>query len=176
MGARDNMMLLGTLSSLLDRLPAKSVRLVVFNLDQQKELYRQDDFTPEHMSDVASAIDTLQLGMVDYSVLRNGGGHVALLADIVNREVSASPPSDVVIFLGPIARFGEPFPAALLERPETGPPRFFYLQYRSPFMRMQASLPDLIHSLVSRMKGKVVVMHSPGDFERGIEQIERAAH
>jgi hypothetical protein len=39
---------------------------------------------------------------------------------------------------------------------------------------MQATLPDLIHSLVGRLKGKVVVMNSPGDFERGIEQIEHA--
>ena len=35
-GARDRVMLLGTLSSLLERMPTKSVRLVVFNLDQQR--------------------------------------------------------------------------------------------------------------------------------------------
>jgi hypothetical protein len=174
MGARDNMMLLGTLSALLDRLPTSSVRLVAFNLDQQKELYRQDGFTPDRLSDLAQTVESLQLGMVDYHVLQNRRGHVELLADLVNRELAEPEPSDVILFLGPLARFGERFPEQLLERSAAPSPRFFYLQYRPPFLRMQAPLPDLIHSLVGRLKGKVVVMNSPGDFEKGIEQIERA--
>ena len=172
LSARDNMMLLGTLSALLDRLPTRSVRLVAFNLDQQRELYRQAGFTPDRLPDVAQTIESLQLGMVDYHVLQNRRGHVALLADLVNRELAEPEPSDVILFLGPLARFGERFPEQLLERPGGGAPRFFYLQYRPPFLRMQATLPDLIHSLVSGLKGKVVVMNSPGDFEKGIQQIE----
>jgi hypothetical protein len=174
LSARDNMMLLGTLSSLLDRLPTSSVRLVAFNLDQQKELYRQDGFTPDRLPDVARAVESLQLGMVDYHVLQNRRGHVELLADLVNREMAEPQPSDVILFLGPLARFGDRFPEQLLERPGAATPHFFYLQYRPPFLRMQATLPDLIHSLVSRLKGKVVVMNSPGDFEKGIQQIEHA--
>lgn len=174
MSARDNMMLLGTLASLLGRLPTTSVRLVAFNLDQQKELYRQDNFTTDQLPEVARATETLQLGMIDYHVLQNRGGRVALLADIVNRELAAPEPSDVVLFLGPMARTGEKFPDGLIAHPAAARTRFFYLQYRPPFLRMQATLPDLIHSLVSRLKGKVVVMHSPGDFHKGIEQIERA--
>jgi hypothetical protein len=174
MSARDNIMLLGTLSALLDRLPTRSVRLVAFNLDQQKELYRRDGFTPGQLSDVARTVETLQLGMVDYHVLQNRGGNVTLLADLVNRELTTPEPSDVVLFLGPLARFGERFPEQLLERPAGAAPHFFYLQYRPPFLRMQATLPDLIHSLVGRLKGKVVVMNSPGDFEKGIQQIEHA--
>jgi hypothetical protein len=174
MGARDSMMLLGTLSALLDRLPTRSVRLVAFNLDQQKELYRQDGFTPDRLPDVAQTVESLRLGMVDYHVLQNRRGHMELLADLVNREMAEPEPSDVILFLGPLARFGERFPEQLLERSTGASPRFFYLQYRPPFLRMQATLPDLIHSLVGRLKGKVVVMNSPGDFERGIEQIEHA--
>jgi hypothetical protein len=173
MSARDNMMLLGTLSALLNRLPTRSVRLVAFNLDQQKELYRQDGFTPDRLPDVAQTVESLQLGMVDYHVLQNRRGHVELLADLVNRELAEPEPSDVILFLGPLARFGERFPEQLLERPAAAP-RFFYLQYRPPFQRMQATLPDLIHSLVTRLRGKVVVMHSPGDFEKGIQQVEHA--
>ena len=72
------------------------------------------------------------------------------------------------------ARAGERFPEQLLARPAGASPHFFYLQYRPPFLRMQSVLPDLIHSLVGRLKGKVVVMSSPGDFEKGIQQIEHA--
>ena len=46
MRASDKMMLLGTLSSLLERVPTRSLRLVVFNLDQQKEIFRQDGSLP----------------------------------------------------------------------------------------------------------------------------------
>lgn len=171
---RDNMMLLGTLSALLDRLPAQSVRLVAFNLEQQKELYRRDAFTADQVPELARAIETLQLGMVDYRILQNRRGHIELLSEIVNAELATPQPSDVVLFLGPMARTGERFPEQLLNRPAGAEPRFFYLQYRPPFLRMQSTLPDLIHSLVSRLKGKVVVMSSPGDFEKGIQQIERA--
>jgi hypothetical protein len=174
MSARDNMMLLGTLAALLDRLPTSSVRLAAFNLDQQTVLYRQDGFTEAGMRDLARAIQNLQLGLIDYHVLQNRGGNVALLADLVNRELKADPPSDAVLFLGPMARVGEHFPDQLLDRPDGPTPRFFYLQYRPPFLRMQATLPDLIHSLVSHLKGKVIVMNSPGDFEKGIRQIELA--
>ena len=172
LGARDNMMLLGTLGALLGRLPARSVRLVAFNLDQQKELYRRDGFTLDRLPEVARALEAVQLGMIDYRTLQNRGGHLSLLADLVNGEMAAAQPADVVLFLGPLARTGERFPEHLLRRPEGAAPRFFYLQYRPPFLRMQSTLPDLIHSLVSRLKGKVVVMNSPGDFEKGIQQIE----
>ena len=43
----DSLMLVGLLSSLLERMPTRSVRLVVFNLDQQKELFRQENFSPK---------------------------------------------------------------------------------------------------------------------------------
>jgi hypothetical protein len=174
LSARDNMMLLGTLSALLDRLPTRSVRLVAFNLDQQKELYRYDGFTPGGMPELAQTVESLQLGMVDYHVLQKRRGHMEMLADIVNREMAEPEPADVILFLGPLVRSGERFPEQLLERSAGIPPRFFYLQYRPPFLRMQATLPDLIHSLVSRLKGKVVVVNSPGDFEKGIQQIEHA--
>ena len=39
-------------------------------------------------------------------------------------------------------------------------------------MRMVSTFPDVIHSAVSRMKGKTVIIHSPGDFAKGIDQVE----
>ena len=63
--ASDTLMLVGLLSSLLERLPARSVRLVVFNLDQQKELFRQEDFSPKGLEQVR-AVD-------QRSATRSGG-------------------------------------------------------------------------------------------------------
>jgi hypothetical protein len=164
-------MLLGTLATLLERLPTSSVRLVVFNLEQQKELYRQESFQGSEFPQVARALDTLELAVVDYEALQKRRGHVDLLADLVNQEVNARQPSDVVLFLGPVSRYYERMPNASIDRPEGAAPRFFYFQYR-PFQRMESTLPDVIHSAVSKLKGKTVVIHTPGDFAKGIYQVE----
>jgi hypothetical protein len=175
LGPRDQMMLLGTLSSLLERVPVRSVRLVVFNLDQQKELYRQDAFERRFLGQVARSIGGLELGLVDYGVLQNRGGHLDLLADIVNSELEAKEHSDLVVFLGPQARTVDKVPRDELDRPQGTLPRFLYLQYRPFLTQQQASLPDTINHAVSRLKGRTVIIHTPGDFAKAIEQIERQA-
>lgn len=175
MGVRDRLMLLGTLSSLLERVPTKSVRLVVFNLDQQKELYRQDDFKVDAFDQVAQSIAQIELGLVDVQVLQNRGGHVALLTDLVNRELASPRPSDVVLFLGPMSRYLDKIPESWLDKPTGQGPQFFYLQYRSIFPQMQSTLPDTINSAVSRLRGKTLIIRTPGDFAKAIEQLEKRA-
>ena len=174
MTVRDRLLLMGTLSSVLERVPTRSVRLVVFNLDQQRELFRSDDFEGQQFNRVAQTMNELELGLVDYHVLQNGRGHVDMLADLVRQEVSAATPSDVVLFLGPLARQIDAMPERLLEKPARGTPRFFYFQYR-PYPRAEATLPDVIMSAVSKMKGKTLVIHSPGEFAKGIAELERQA-
>jgi hypothetical protein len=171
LGARDRVMLLGTLSSLLDRLPVRSVRLVVFNLDQQKELYRQENFVARSLDQVAQSINAVELGTVDYQVLQNRGGHLDLLADLIHGELTAKTPSDVVLFLGPMARFSDKLPSEELEK-APGAPRFYYLQYRPNFPQ-PSSFPDVITHAVAKLKGKTLVIHSPGDFAKAIDQVER---
>src|ERR1035441_6627282 len=51
-GDLDMMTLLSTVASLLERMPVKSVRLVMFNLEQQKELYRNADFHLAEMPEI----------------------------------------------------------------------------------------------------------------------------
>ena len=41
-----------------------------------KELFRQDDFSPKALEQVAQSINDLQLGVVDYRVLQNRRGHI----------------------------------------------------------------------------------------------------
>ena len=173
LGPRDHMMLLGTLSSLLERIPVRSVRLVVFNLDQQKELYRQEPFAPEALGQVARSIGGLELGKVDYGVLRNRVGHLDLLADLVNGELGAKELADVVLFVGPQARTVDQVPRDELERPQGAKPRFFYFQYRPFMLQQQASLPDSINNAVNRLKGRTLIIRTPGEFARAIDQIER---
>jgi len=167
----DRVMLLGTLSSLLERVPTKSVRLIVFNLDQQKELFRSENFTLSDLEHIGRVINQTELGLVDYHVLQNPQGHVAFLAGLMNQEARAAEPSDVVLILGPPPRFTDKIPAQTLER-TTGPsPRFLYLQYQ-PFLRATSTVPDTIGMAVKAMRGKTLIVRTPADFAKGIEQVE----
>jgi hypothetical protein len=166
--AQDRGVLLSSLASLLETLPARSVRLVVFNLDQQKELFREDALTPQAFDQAADSMNNLQLQLVDYRVLQNRGGHVSLLTDLVNKELQAKEPSDAVIFLGPTARYFDKIPD--LDVSATAP-RFFYLQYK-PFYGRGADFPDSIEFAVKKVRGKAMLIHTPDEFARAIKQIE----
>jgi hypothetical protein len=168
----DTMTLMSTVSSLLERVPARSVRLVLFNLDQQKELYRKEGFLLQDMAQVSQAMTSIELGMVDFQVLQNKRGHVDLLTALVNREIEAQPPSDVVLFLGPETRYFDSVPQASLEKPPGHVPEFYYFQI-VPFLRQAATLPDTIQSAMSRLGGKTVTIHTPGEFAKAIERLEK---
>jgi hypothetical protein len=168
----DLMTLMSTVSSLLERVPALSVRLVLFNLDQQKELYRKEGFQLQDMAQVSQAMTSIELGMVDFQVLQNKRGHVDLLTDLVNREIEAQPPSDVVLFLGPRTRYFDRVPQASLEKPPGHEPEFYYFQI-VPFLTRTATLADTIQSAVSRLGGKTVTIHTPGEFAKAIDRLEK---
>jgi hypothetical protein len=169
----DIMTLMSTVSTLVERVPARSVRLVLFNLDQQKELYRKEGFLLRDMAEVSEAMSHIELGMVDFEVLRNKHGPVDLLTDLVNREIMAQPASNVVLFLGPQSRYSDRVPRANLEKVPGHPPQFYYFQI-VPFAGQMAQLPDTIESAISRLGGKRWEIHTPGDFARAIERLEKS--
>lgn len=167
----DRATLLGSLATLLESLPAQSVRLVVFNLDQQQELFRQDVLTPDAFDQVAESINGLQLQLVNYRVLRNRRGHVSLLADLVNQELNAREPSDAVIFLGPSTRYFDKLRADEVEPGAGSAPRFFYLQYK-PYWRSGADFPDSIEFATRKVRGKTMLIHTADEFAKAIKQIQ----
>jgi hypothetical protein len=167
----DMMLLMSTVSSLLERVPARSVRLVLFNLEQQKELYRKEGFLLQDMAQVSQAMTSIELGMVDFQVLQNKRGHVDLLTDLVNREIEAQPPSDVVLFLGPRTRYFDRVPQASLQKLPGHGPEFYYFQI-VPFLTQTAALADTIQSAVSRLGGKTMTIHTPGEFAKAIDRLE----
>src|ERR1035441_8702092 len=52
----DTNLLLSALAAIIGRVPASSVRLVVFSLEAQKELFRADSFSVDALGQVARAI------------------------------------------------------------------------------------------------------------------------
>jgi hypothetical protein len=169
--ASDRVILLGLLSSLLERVPTRSVRLVIFNLEQQKTLLRQDAFAPNALGRVAQALNSVELGLVDYHVLQNPHGRVDFLAGLINQELRAEAPSDVVVILGPETRYGDKVPQAALEETHGAVPQFFDLQFKA-YTRAVPSLPDSIALATATLKGKTIAIRTPADFAKAIEQIE----
>lgn len=168
---QDRLLLVSSLASLLEALPARSVRVVVFNLDQQKELFRQDDLTPDSFDQVAQSTSNLQLQVVDYRVLQNRRGHISLLADLIKQELDAEQPPDKVIFLGPTSRFYDKIPDAALEQHLVSVPQFFYFQYK-PYWGRDADFPDSVAMAIKKVKGKTMLIHSPDEFAKAIREVE----
>jgi hypothetical protein len=171
---QDRVLLVSSLASLLEALPAHSVRVVVFNLDQQKELFRQDDLTPDSFSQIAQSTSNLQLQVVDYRVLQNRRGHISLLADLIKQELEASQPSDQVIFLGPTSRFYDKVPDLALEQRSDSTPQFFYFQYK-PYWGREADFPDSVAMAIRKVKGKTMLIHTPDEFARAISEVRTQA-
>ena len=174
LSARDRSLLLGTLSSMLERMPAHSVRLVAFNLDQQRELYRREEFTLSNLEQVAQAIDEMQLGTVDLHVLQNRKGHADFTARLLSKEMAEPNPSDVVVILGPPSRFFDKAPKEALPTAAEPGPRLVYLQQMPPFP-IPATLGDTLGHAVSKLRGKTFTVRTPGDFAKAIDLVERRA-
>jgi hypothetical protein len=196
--ARDVSILVGSLSTLVNQLPARSVRLVVFNLEQQSVLLRKEGFTSAGIEDVSRAMDEIQLSMVDYKTLQNAGGSMGLLTTLIRAELQASEPSDEVVFLGPQARTRKPIPKDDFDKPASGAPRIFYLQFwpmpRTPGGRFGSgngmpagmarrasfspippipdfAISDNIKQAVARLKGDTIVVRTPDDFANAIRRM-----
>ncbi len=175
MRSSDRMMLLGSLATLLEHVPARSVRLIAFSLEQQKEVFRSERFARSKIDEVANAINELELGLVDIKVLQNRRGHVELLTEILDREISAPRPSEVVLFLGPGTRYFDKLEISSLEPTAKSRQRFLFFQLHSAFRGgppPNAGFPDSISQTIGRLKGKTVHIRTPAEFAKAIRLLE----
>jgi hypothetical protein len=122
----DQVLLMDALTALIAELPARTVRLVLFDLTQQKEVFRRDGFTSEALPEVTKAMGAVQFEPVNVRALQNGG--VDLIEDLANLEIHSPEPSDAVIFLG-IPSFYNHKPTANFGQAPGAKPQFFYVLY-----------------------------------------------
>jgi hypothetical protein len=169
LGGYDRVLLLSSLASLVERLPLRSVRLVAFSLDQQREIYWRDNFEPRDFASISQALNSLELGTVDYQVLKNRGGHLDLISNLINGSMQVK--SDAIVFLGPKPwHFDKVQASALPERKSADPP-FFYVQFRP--LVAAATFQDTLISAVKQMGGKTFDVYSPADFADAIKDITK---
>ncbi len=167
--AWDRAFLLGALSSVLRQLPLASVRVSAFNLDQQQELFREEDFDHTALGRLAGALSKLELGTVSARVLGQQNGWADLLTRLVRTEAVREQPSDAVIFIGPTSRIGQKLPEFLDVKGGADLP-FFYFEY---YPQLGRDFPDSIEHITDGRGGTTFKLHSPGDLARAIRKMQK---
>ncbi len=164
--ALDREFLLQSLSSLLKQVPCRSVEVIAFNLEQQKEFFRQEHFDGIEFSRLDDALQKLELATVPYQALTRDAW-AKWLVQLAHEQTSMTSPSDAVVFLGPNARYWKKIPGELRENP-AGPPQFFYFEY---FPTVMNDLEDSIDSLTRNMRGTVYKIHSADELGESIRKM-----
>ncbi len=168
--AWDRAFLLGSVASLLRQVPVASVRLVAFNLDQQQEIYRDDDFDRTGIYRLAGALNRLELGTISYRTLQRAEGSGELLAGLVRAEALREHPADAVVFVGPTLRLDRKIAPELLSTQSHAETPFFYLEY-CPIIGRE--FPDSIQHVISARNGVTFKLHSPGDLAHAITKMQK---
>jgi hypothetical protein len=169
----DQEMLLGSLASLRAQMPGARLKVVAFNLDQQKEIFRDPVFQEEGWDNLLEAMEKEQLGTVSYKTLQRSDGHLDLLNKLIGDEINAPEPAEAVIFLGPTARqTGKQISPLAARTPGLGP-QFFYFEYK-PYWRSGNDFPDVVYRAIRQLSGKTFRIRSPSDFATAVQALRTA--
>lgn len=189
----DTHFLLTMVNTVLERLPCRSLRLVAFNLDQQGELFRRDEFNLEAWNDLEAALKGTELSTIDYRNLRPNSVP-EFLTHLVKQEISE--PVDAVVLVGRRAHFLSKTPPEL-KAPLRSGAKLFYLRQDSPEcllcdselglyvpfnpeMPLPMSLanqnkvkgiPDSLTYLVRDLQGTLLAFDSSHEFGKAIEHL-----
>ena len=169
--AWDRALLLDSLSSVLTHTRSSSVRLVAVNLDQQREIFRDEAFGEKSWSNLSARLRDLELGTVSYRALEREGGWSDMVINILTQEIDSKTPSDAVVFLGPTARISAKIPAERLPRRAAAKPEFFYIEYY-PFWLRGREYPDALAHITHALGGQILKIHSPGELAEALKKIQ----
>lgn len=174
--AWDRSFLLSALSTVMSQITCQSVRLIAFNMDQQKEIFRKERFDEAGFGELSAAIRNLELGMVSFQVLEHKEGYASLLSQLASQEITHSVPSDAVIVLGPHTRFLDKPPQEFLTKRGGKGPQFFYLEYM-PAWLLGREFPDVLEYVTKALDGTNFKIHSPAELARAVQKIsEQVKH
>ncbi len=164
--AWDRAFLLECVYSLLRQTPHQSVHVVAFNLDQQRELFRSDQFDSSAFQDLSRALKETELSSVSVQALKKRNSPEFLVA-LAAQELAAGR-SDAIIFIGPNTHMELKTTAGVLTGKNSKSPPFFYFEY---FPWVGAEFPDTIHWMVKAADGTVFIIHGPAQFDESIDKM-----
>lgn len=105
------------------------VSLVVFNVREQRVLYRQDASSEVDYPAIGEAIDTLNQGTIRYNLLADKHSDTRFLTQLITSEIARDSDVDGVIFVGPKVMLEENPPKELLGEVGTVEYPLFYVNY-----------------------------------------------
>lgn len=164
--AWDRAFLLETVYSVLRQTPHKSVSLIAFNLDQQRVLFRRDEFDNAGFHDLSRALKDAELSSISVQALKKRDSP-KFLVEIADRELAAEH-SDAIIFVGPNTRMDTKVTEGALTQKRANSPPFFYFEY---FPTVGGDFPDSIDWLVKSAGGRVFFVHTPPQFDDSIDKM-----
>jgi hypothetical protein len=176
---------------LLARIPAQSVRLVAFNLQEGHEIFRQDGFQLDALGEVRESFASLGYHAVKVEELQTHPIMTPqkLLDSLVQRETHEAQRSDAVLFLG--MEFGGGNSFRFSAAPPRPIPPFSYIHLlRPPVIRMlgpanpqrgpvigtpigMTSSPNLISWAVHELHGKTMHVGFNKEFDQAVEKLLR---
>ena len=165
--AWDRAFLLECVFSVLRQTPYKSVRVIAFNLEQQREIFREEHFDARAFLALSHALKEIETASVSVQALKRRNSP-EFLATLANKELDGPDRSDAVIFLGPHARMDVKVNDGLLAARKPESPPFFYFEY---FPFIGGDFPDAIQRLVKSADGRTFAIHSPAQFDQAIQKM-----
>jgi hypothetical protein len=134
--------------------------IVVFNMNEQRVVYRQQDADHIDFPELGKALSTLKLGMVDYKKLADPHSGSDFLSKLVLDELGSNK-SDAVIFAGPKIGLTDTVPAESLKELASVPYPVFYMNYN--LTPVQNPWRDPIGNVVKRLRGYEYTITRPRD-------------
>jgi hypothetical protein len=164
--ALDRIILLESLTTMLNHIPCKSVKLIAFDLESQQKIFSQDTFDADGFVGLERALERIQFASIPYQALRKGGW-TRFLVDLAQRESASKESPDDVVFLGPWGSHEwEKLPRELARKVEVSNAHFFYFAL---FPNVGGG-PDGLERLTRDLHGSVFAIRSPETLEQAIRK------
>lgn len=143
--------------------------VVAFNLQEERVLFRQDSTEHINFPAIGKALDTVQLGRVDFAKLQQKNSEAEFLGKLIQDEMTVAEPPDALVFAGPKALVDSAVPAESLKT--VGVPDFpvFYMNYN--LFPQVTPWRDAISHAVRFFKGQEYTISRPRDLWHAVTEI-----
>lgn len=150
--------------------------LVVFNMQDQKVLYRSEAVDCFDFPKIGAAIDEIKLGTVDFKKLATKNSETEFLSDLLQKEVAvggeSGDPYDGLVFVGPKVLLDANVPQETLRSVGNVGFPVFYLNYN--LYPQQIPWRDSIGHAVKFFRGQEYTISQPRDLWFAVsEMVER---
>ena len=135
--------------------------LVVFNIQDQRILYKQENADRIDFPKIGDALRELKLGTVDLKKLAVKNSETEFLSDLLQKELAGTEPPDGLIFAGPKVLLDQNVPQETLRTVGTVDYPVFYLNYN--LYPQQIPWRDSIGHEVKHFRGFEYTISRPRD-------------